>query len=136
MKVCWPVVMKHTLEGILSVKVISRLIDFPYGVGGTAMEMIAVAPAYCLKEPMELGRRPPRVDPIRSTIRDYWEHERGPPRGFKRGCGIAASQGPREMKCDNLSKTEEQPLEWFDRERDQQKRLQGQLHPGEDPIKI
>ncbi|GFW60913.1 KRAB-A domain-containing protein 2 [Trichonephila clavipes] len=33
-----------------------RLIYLPYGVRGTVTELISVAPAFCLKEPMELRR--------------------------------------------------------------------------------
>ncbi|GFT56750.1 hypothetical protein TNCV_1268651 [Trichonephila clavipes] len=51
------VVWKYALESILSVRVTSRLIDPRYGVRGTAKELISIAPAYCLKEPIELGRR-------------------------------------------------------------------------------
>ncbi|GFV08389.1 hypothetical protein TNCV_328231 [Trichonephila clavipes] len=57
----------------------------PYGIRGSTMELITDAPAYCLKEPMELGstRGGPCADPLRSPIRDYWGRERGPLRGFK-----------------------------------------------------
>ncbi|GFU89210.1 hypothetical protein TNCV_2896581 [Trichonephila clavipes] len=62
-----------------------RLIDYPYGVLGTATDLISVTPTYCLKEPMESGLRrgAPCADPLRSPIRDDWRRERGWPRGFK-----------------------------------------------------
>ncbi|GFV41780.1 hypothetical protein TNCV_3629311 [Trichonephila clavipes] len=46
-----------------------RSIDsLPYGMLGMAMELISVAPAYCLKEPLKLGRRRgvPSVDSLSS----------------------------------------------------------------------
>ncbi|GFW75624.1 hypothetical protein TNCV_4428071 [Trichonephila clavipes] len=63
----------------------SRLIDPPYGIRETVTELISVAPAYCLRELMELGgiRGALYADPLHSPIRDNWERERGPPKRFK-----------------------------------------------------
>ncbi|GFT47773.1 hypothetical protein TNCV_2501451 [Trichonephila clavipes] len=49
------------------------------------MELISVALAYCLKEPLKSGRRQgvPCADPLRSPITDYWRHARILPWGFK-----------------------------------------------------
>ncbi|GFX21231.1 hypothetical protein TNCV_2251791 [Trichonephila clavipes] len=61
-------------EVTLSVKVTDQWIDSPYGVRGTAIKWISVASAYCLKEPMNLGRRRGMhyADPLCSPIRDDW----------------------------------------------------------------
>ncbi|GFW07054.1 hypothetical protein TNCV_3692501 [Trichonephila clavipes] len=59
-----------------SVKVIGRLIDSLYDVRGTAKKLISFTSTYCLKEPMELGRRQgtPCADLLRMPIRDFLEH--------------------------------------------------------------
>ncbi|GFU42876.1 hypothetical protein TNCV_3140411 [Trichonephila clavipes] len=70
---------RHILEGILNVKVTDQLRNPPYGILGTATELVSDVPAYCLKEAMELERRrgAPCADPLHSLTANYWRRETG-----------------------------------------------------------